>query len=108
MSGRVGRRVQRPQPLKILLAALLGDLAGGAVGPLVVRLVQPLAELLDQIAAVVEPPLLEERAFHPADRILDGSLLVGPVRPAHLRGEAQLQGRVGERGRASAPSSAIR
>ena len=49
----LGRRAQRPQALKLLLAALLGDLAGGAVGPLVVRLVQPLAELLDQVVTIV-------------------------------------------------------
>ena len=52
----VRRRAQRPQPFKLLLAALLGNIAGRAIGPLVVRLVQPLAELLDQIVAEVVLP----------------------------------------------------
>ena len=63
---------------------------------MLVDLGTPLGELRQEIVQVGETALLEERALDPADEVFHRTLLVRPVRPADLGGEAELQGGVGE------------
>ena len=51
--------------------------------------VQPLAQLPLEIRAIEKAPLLEERALHPADQILDAPFLLRAIRPAHLDADAR-------------------
>lgn len=63
-----------------------------------VHLLQPRDELLFEILAVVEAADLEEAALHPADQILDRSLLIGPSRRAQLDAETVVHRHVSEGG----------
>lgn len=77
---------RRPEPA--------ADLAGPRRGVRLrreLRVGEPLTQLLLQIRAIEKASLLEERALHPADEILDTAFLLRPVRPAHLHPEPQVE-----------------
>ena len=62
---------ERAQPGRLLGQADGRDHPRRPAGPLVVDLPLPVGELLAQIRLVQEATLLEERALHEADQILD-------------------------------------
>ncbi len=51
-----------------------------------------------QIGPIEEAPLLEERAFHPADQILDAPFLLRSIGPAHFHAEAEIERHAGKGG----------
>ena len=58
---------------------------------------EPLAQLPLEILAIEKAPLLEERALHPADEILDAALLLRAIGPAHLDAEPEIERHAGKR-----------
>ncbi len=91
------RDLQRTQPRAILRDPRGRRHARRARRPDRIGLGEPLAQLPLEIGAVEEAPLLEERAFDPADEILDAAFLLRPIRPAHLDADAEIERHAGKR-----------
>jgi hypothetical protein len=81
--------------------ALLGDplrwrRTGGARWTDRIRLREPLAQLLLQIRPIQKASLLEERAFHPPDQILDAAFLLRAIWPTHFDAKAEIERHTGK------------
>lgn len=75
----VRRDLQWPEPRPLLGDSRRGRYARGARWPDGIRFGEPLSQLLLQIGTIQKPPLLEKRAFHPPDQILDAAFLLGTI-----------------------------
>jgi hypothetical protein len=62
-----------------------------------IRLGEPVAQLPLEIGTIQKAPLFKEGALHPPDEILNAAFLLGPVRPAHLDADSQIERHAGKR-----------
>ena len=90
------RDLQRPQPRPLLRDPLRRRHAGGPRRTHRIGLGEPRAQLLLEIRAIQKAPLLEERALHPPDQILDAAFLLRAIRPAHFHPEPEIQRHAGK------------